>query len=763
MSKISSEFRMAALRRGMLVTSTRGGVHPTVAFASAIELANLGFVVENTDRLVSVDQQTISDTIERAREIVGADRDMTPIYPGYPVQVQGLSTMTLLMEQIIHYWSAGTLLPDHPSIVRKGLAIEDMLRNARPLRVVNAWAAAEELITELVCSPVALSADDKVLLASAIEVEPPTIEALVATVKNARSGENIQSFLSAVEKNIPASYKKAPRLSRNEIALAVIPVVSNADVLLRAVLTLFTAPAPVNQKKVLDAAFASAKDKLRLEYAYDDEYSAIRSVRRIDTDEFAQATLSEKEKTRLGNYTLAVNNLADRHARAVRMLNVPRSVRRAVIEKLGKVSAGYKADAVVGRQGLWRKVMTAVHPYDFKLSDAEKRIVDIIHSNIPYQTLNSIIEEALNDKDAIKAVALLAVHQPGNLLRRLVSILRLVDSSKDAKIVAKTVKAVCSQSSLTTLISAYNGVIAANDDSARVTRVAGINNAMVSRADVVKVKEEYVLLLCKALKKAMRENLAKKTAPVGPVSVRSSMAVPLVRRDAATTDRQMERGSDFDVAGEGDTLRIFSHWNNNQSIKGYMDIGLVVLDENFKNLAVLTWDSWSLHRDLGTYSGDKLVYPGDSAAEYFDLDLKKVRAKFPNAIYAAMTIQSYQGWPMSEVDIIAGAMLRSKPDAGEVFDARSVSTAFKPTTDATQSVPFAIDLRSGKMVWIDSSNGSKESGISSTGDSTVGSIVYDELERPRLTLGELATLWAKAHGAEKVDEPVNQKELLKLL
>jgi hypothetical protein len=241
------------------------------------------------------------------------------------------------------------------------------------------------------------------------------------------------------------------------------------------------------------------------------------------------------------------------------------------------------------------------------------------------------------------------------------------------------------------------------------------------------------------------------------------MAVPLVRRDAATTDREMERGADFAVAGEGDTLRIFSHWNNNQNSSGYMDIGLVILDSNFESVAVLTWNSWSAHRDLGTYSGDKLVYPGSSAAEYFDLNLTKVRAKFPNAIYAAMTIQSYSGWPTSKVDIIAGAMLRSKPDSGEVFDARSVATAFKPTTDSLQSVPFAIDLRSGKMVWIDSSSGSTTSGMSSTGDTSIGSIVYDELERPRLTLGELAILWAKAHGAETVDEPVNQKELAKLL
>jgi hypothetical protein len=108
-------------------------------------------------------------------------------------------------------------------------------------------------------------------------------------------------------------------------------------------------------------------------------------------------------------------------------------------------------------------------------------------------------------------------------------------------------------------------------------------------------------------------------------------------------------------------------------------------------------------------------------------------------------------------------MLRSKPNSGEVFDARSVSTAFKPTTDSTQSVPLAVDLRSGKMVWVDSSNGSTAAGVSSTGDNSIGAIVYDELERPRLTLGELAVLWAKAHGVDIVDEPVNQKELMKLL
>lgn len=718
MSKITADFRSSALRRGLLIKTTKGESSQSIAFAGSIELANLGFVVSPTE-LAEVSDAMITDTIKQARKIVGADRDMTPIYPGFPKQVQELSTMTLLVEQILHYWTGGAFLPDYPTVVRDGLAIEDMLRNARTLRVVNAAEAARELTKELVSNPVAISIDDKTLLRAALTMQKSTLDAVADTVKTSRNGENVQSFVAAV--------KEVGGFSVSDLALAVIPAASNSDVLLRIVLTLFTTEATVRSNAGTDWYGASAESK------------------------------------RMENYTLAVSNLADRNSRAVKMLNIPRPVRRAIVEKLGSITVGYKADAVVGRQMLWRKVMTAVHPYDFSLTEPQKRAVDIIHSNVPYQTLNSIIEEALADKDAIKAVSLMAVHQPGNLLRRLVSLLRIVKTENDAKILAKTVKAVGAKASLSTLISAYNGVISANDDSARVTRVAGINNTMVSRADVVKVRAEFIERVCKALKKAIKANLAAKPAPSGPVAVVSSMAVPLVRRDASTADRQMDRGAEFALAGEGDTLRIFSHWHNNQNHSGYMDIGLVILDDKFKSLGVLTWNSWSEHRALGTYSGDKCVEPGDSAAEYFDLELAKVKAKFPKAIYAAMTIQSYSGWATSKVDIIAGAMLRSKPDSGEVFDARSVATAFKPSTDSLQSVPLAVDLRTGKLIWIDSSSGSTQAGMSSTNDGTIGSIVYDELERPRLSLGELATLWAKAHGADTVDAPVDQKELMKLL
>lgn len=701
MSKITSEFRSHALRRGILVKSATGEVSKEIAFAGSIELANAGFIV-SPSALMKVNKTTLVQTIKEARKIMGADRDMTPIYPGFPKQVQELSTMTLLVEQILHYWTAGAFLPNYPTVAREGLPLEDMLRNARELRVLRASEVASEVIESLVTDPVALSVADKELLAGAIALSP--VRESEEVIRNSKNGENIQSFLLALSKN--GNY------SHMGLLLATLENTSQTDVALRAVLALFSKPS------------------------------------------------GEKWKD---NYELAVHNLSDTNYRAVRMFNIPRPVRRALVEKLGETTKGYNADRLVNRQNLWRKVMSAVHPFDYELDEAQKRAMDIIHSNVEYRTLNSVIEEAMEKGDASTAISATAKHQPGNLLRRAVALLRIVKSDDEAKLLAKAIKAHGSKAKLTTLVSAYNGILSANDTNARVLRVAGRNNTMVDRKDTVQISEKHQKKVLKAIRKAMVEVLKNSPKPVSPVGVDSKVPVPLVRRDASTADKELDRGSVIALTGDGDTLRIFSHFNNNQKSSGYMDIGAVILDKDYQSLAVLTWNSWAENRQLGTYSGDKLVYPGQSASEFFDLELDKVRQHHPTAVMVAMSIQSYSGWAMNTVDIIAGAMLRTNAEAGEVFDARTVATAFKPTTTSLQSVPLAVDLRTNEMVWIDSSNGSQESGVSATNDSSIGSIVYDELARERFTLGNLAELWAKAHDVETTSAEVDRKTLMNLL
>ena len=706
MAKITANLRQAALRRGFLV-KTRAQTTATSAIyaAAAIEFANLGFIVSPKE-LDGISVAGLETALADARKVIGADRDMVPVYPGFPQQVESLDSMTLLIEQILHYWTAGAFLPDYPTIAREGLPLEDMLRTARELKVRVASEAAREMTRALVTNPVALSADDKTLLEGCVELQHPTLEEVSDLVKVAKNGENIQSFVEAVA--------GVCTYSLNELLSATVAGLGNSDQLLRTVLSLASTASDVKWKE---------------------------------------------------NYTLAVTTLADRHARAVRMGRLNRAARRSIVVRLGEVTNGFNADRLVARRDLWRGVLRAVHPYDFVLTEAQKRAVDIVHSNVGYRTLNSLVEGAMESGKVKKVVELLSENQPGNLLRRVVAILRLVKKDSQAERVADAIRRVGVRSSVSTLISAYNGVISANDEHARVTRVAGLNNTMMSRSDIKKVKKDHIELVLEAIRDALSQNLAKKEAPTGVVGVKGKAPVPLVRRDASTTDRVLDRGEVMAISGDGDVLRVFGHWNNNQNRSGYMDIGAVVLDKDFKSLGVCTWDTWNHGnaREWSTYSGDKLVYPGQSASEYVDVKLDKLRKTLPGARYVALTVQSWSGFPIDSVDFVAGAMLRSDGTKGEVFDARSVVTTFKPTTKSLQAVPLVVDLKNKRMTWIDTSNGANQMGVSSSRDATIGPLIYDELKRPRFTLGELAELWANAHDTKTVKNPVDREALLALL
>lgn len=704
MSKITTQFRHSALRNGVVIRSSREYEVPdAIRQAAFIEMVNLGFKVDPED-LRGLSTQALTTMIADARNVIGADRNMRPIYPGFPKQVQDLDTITLLVEQILHYWTGGAFLPDYPDVVREGLPLEDMVRTTRDLKVLTAGEASKYFIETLTTRGVALSEDDRDLLTGSVTLAHPDVDEVKAVLSKARNGENIQTLVLALTKeNI---------LGANDAVLALAPTATNADQILRLVLAVAATP------------------------------------------------IAGKED----GFERAVQNLSDRDARTFTMVSLSRPARRALLARLGEVTDGFKADSLIARSNLWRRVMRMVHPYSI-VSDqgAARRAADIIHENIAHQTLNSIVEDAMTRGDVKKVVKVLSENQPGNLLRRVVAILRLVDNDASASALADAIRTHGARSTVSTLISAYNGIIGVNDKHARITRVAGLNNSIVE-ADVRHIDKHYISEVAEAVKDALRAVLATKAAPQGPVGLLSKQSMPLVRRDLATTDRSMDRGERLAPVGEGDTIRVFSHWVNTSNESGYIDVGAVVLNGKFESIATVTWNSWRENRAWSTYSGDKHVRVGDNAAEYVDVNVAALKEAHPKARWVVMTLQAWSGIAFNSVDMIAGVMLRSKPNSGEVFDPRTVSTAFRPTTDAYQSIPFAVDLKTGEMVWLDSSSGSTETGVSAAQDQTVGTVVYDEIARLRMTMGEVATLWAEAHGAEtKPRTSVDRDALVALL
>lgn len=699
MGNITTDFRRAALRSGVVIRSRAKSSSDTLVYAALLEMANYGYRLNPVD-IQGMSDAALTDMIEDARVIKGADRAMTPIYPGFPKQVQDLDTLTLLVEQILHYWTAGAFLPSHPTVVREGLPLVDVAANVQELTVLEAGPAGRLLIEQLTTRGVAISEAEAELLRGGVAVSRPDADFIKSVLSKSRHGENIQHLLNATLECL---------FTRSELVLLFAQNMRNVDQLLRLLLTAMTKPSAPQHKAAADRATTA---------------------------------------------------LSDKDAYAVSMETLSRPARRAVMSALDNLTTGFYADRLVLRNRLWRKVMRNIHPYSqIELTTAARRAADIIHGNIEYRTLDSSVEAAIADRDAPAAIKLLAENRPGALLARCIELMRLPNSSKD---LAAAITANGSRAEVTTLIRSYNAVLGANFDGVRVVREAGRNNRLldVERKPVTQKKIDRVAT---ALLDVLSTELSQAGAPTGPVGISSTMAVPLVRRDLSNTDRVLDRGARVPSAGNGEFLRIFSHWINTHDIAGYLDVGVALLDAEFAHLTTSTWNTWNNNREWSTYSGDMLVNPGGSAVEFFDVDLKAVRKLYPAAKYAVMTVQSYSGIPLSKVDMVAGTMLRSDPNKGQSFDARTVTSAFSPTTDALQALPLAFDLETRDLIWLDASSGSTETGMSAAQDSSIGPVVRDELSRPRLTMGELATLWAGAHGVDTVDAPADRDALLALL
>ncbi len=700
MGNITADYRRAALRHGVVIRSRAKSSDTALAYAAMLEMANYGYRVHPA-HLEGMSESALTNMIADARAIKGADRDMTPIYPGFPKQVQELSTLTLLIEQIMHYWTFGAFVPNYPTVVREGLPLADIAANVQDVKVAEAGPAARHFIHELTSRGVAISEAEASLLWGSVDVARPDALYIAGVLNKSRHGENIQHLLNAV--------LAAGIFNRHELVVSFAPHMRNVDQLLRLVLTAMAKPSAPQHKDAADRAITA---------------------------------------------------LSDKDAYAVSMDTLSRPARRAVMTALGKLTDGFYADRLVLRNRLWRKVMRNIHPYSqIELTTASRRAADIIHTNIEYRTLDSSVEAAIAARDAGEAIKLLSANRPGALMARCVELMRLPDSSKA---LSAAIGEVGSRADITTLIRSYNAVIGANFDGVRVVREAGRNNRLldVERQEVPQKKIDRVSV---ALLDALEGRLGELAAPTTPVGVSSVMAVPLVRRDLSNTDRVLDRGSRVPTAGSGEYLRIFSHWINTHTMSGYLDVGVALLDSQFNHLTTSTWNTWQNNRNWSTYSGDKLVAPSGSAVEFFDVDLKAVGKHYPTAEYAVMTVQSYSGIPLSQVDMVAGTMLRTDPNKGQSFDARTVTSAFSPTTDAFQALPLAFDLTTRELIWLDASSGSTLTGQSAAQDHTIGPVVRDELARPRLTMGQLAAMWAKAHGVDITGEPVDRDALLALL
>ena len=501
----------------------------------------------------------------------------------------------------------------------------------------------------------------------------------------------------------------------------------------------------------------------------------------------------------------------------VNITPIPRRHRVAIITALARFSNDFNLDLLAHRRHLWRRLMRRIHPFDVTGHQAAQHQLDVIHGNSNYRTLNSRIETALETSDVVEAVRLLE-HTPGNFVRRLDHLMRLATSSrtkdweKKARAIENTARKVLSNVSLTTLISAYNG-LQNRDSRVVVTRVGGRSNKLRERV-ITKVDAKLLGNVTAALLDGMVARLATAPPPIAPVPVVGDAPVELVRRDASSGLRHASCGQhlpaqDRDIT---DVIRMFVPWFGNDIypklrhisrgerlplpdkdttdiirmfVHGFghdICLGVVFTDTHFQHI-IGSLDYTNIIRNpmhgFVTHSGDITnASTQDGMCEFIDITLRHKHnhilswigkkpdfiQKFPSARYAIMSIVSsnkgYNGELFADIDTVAGVMTRTHSMAGQVFEPRTVETAAHVTVRSISAIPLIVDLEQWELIWLDTSIGDQFGDCSSMGQQDVLKVAQAEMEatKNRLSVGELMRLWARAHNAKTIDKAADQAQ-----
>ena len=153
----------------------------------------------------------------------------------------------------------------------------------------------------------------------------------------------------------------------------------------------------------------------------------------------------------------------------------------------------------------------------------------------------------------------------------------------------------------------------------------------------------------------------------------------------------------------GAIVRAFTYWEKVNDI----DLSCWLVDKDFKNIQKFDWNSWGNRRfhyanwdiDAVTFSGDQ-TSGFNGGSEYFDIDIDKVMKAYSGSRYMIFFNNVYSGVKFKDVFCKAGYMLRDRFDSGEVYEPKTVQTAFNITSDSTYCALFAIDLQNREMVWL---------------------------------------------------------------
>lgn len=417
--------------------------------------------------------------------------------------------------------------------------------------------------------------------------------------------------------------------------------------------------------------------------------------------------------------------------------NISRPFRRAIVARINELA---DTDGDFRRRlGLWKTVGKLLHIAEYKAT-APKAVAlfeRLRKNDIPASDRGLIQSGAVKgaEADALRAKS------PGEFARDLDWALR---TSDDPERTLRAFSAVASLASARTLWGATSAL--ENRDAAlRIFVPKGqASKAVVAKSALPALDED----IRHSALHVLRDALAARAAKNSPVPADSKvfiapelddLAVPFSLRQQGLATRVVGRGSRVKLT-EGENLRFFMWWKDiDSSYNGRVDLdmSLSFMDKSFQVTSEVAY--YNLRNGAAAHSGDITSAP-EGAAEYVDLS-DEYLASQKGARYVLMSVNSYTHQHFKAIpEAIAGVMLRDNLDEGDVFDGKTVETAFSLTQDAPVAMPYLYDIKTRELIWLDYSGSRPRGGhvnAAAFHRATFSDIARAAAERTPVTVGQL--------------------------
>ena len=383
--------------------------------------------------------------------------------------------------------------------------------------------------------------------------------------------------------------------------------------------------------------------------------------------------------------------------------NFTRSERKAFMEMIN--SMNNVQEDMLRNKGRWIRLSERLHPSEDRYLKYGVAVTafNTLREGDKISTFGGVIETALVSKDIKVAVTKLK-RRPGELARRLDHLLRISKTRTEQNMVVDAFISVTEKVATPVLLQVMSHFNHRNSDGLRVIFPKGnVANVMTLENDLPVISESICLQIVSACENAMRARFSS-LEPMGKVYIDSSMKgmiVPFSQRSASRTLRTIVRGSRIKLEEGKNTARFFLWWHDLDNGRVDVDLSAMMYNSDWNYVNHISYTNLRSQYDgvIACHSGDITSAP-QGACEFIDIDLDSVARN--GGQYIVMNVISFTGQKFSEMpECFAGWMMRTAPQSGEIFDAKTVQNKIDLTSESRYSIPLVIDVVNREIIWGD--------------------------------------------------------------